>query len=256
MWLKDDRTSHTRYAPSYPLTATFCTKSTTVHATEQTHHQRPANNRNNSNHGDTPDNTKLQRRTHSHAARLTPAQHGHTAARSGPTRPQLNRTTLRSNTTDRLPGHLDASSRPQQPHCSCCSPTNAATTQHDNNEAGTNHQPTAPLPQGPTRHQTAPTKNISWTANHPRHHSRKTTDSVSPQGGDVATQPCLTCINRESNKALQKQRVQNPRTLATTNHRPQHRNQSRSRRPPQDAKRETKAVWCVSREDEPKCSAE
>ena len=104
-----------------------------------------------------------------------PAQHGHTAARSGPTRPQLNRITLCSNTTDRLPGHLGASSRPQRPIV----PVRATTAATGSNAAtGTlQHHRFAP----PTIH---------------RHHSRNTTDSVTQQGGDVATQPCPTYVKQ------------------------------------------------------------
>ena len=60
MGLKDNRISHTQYAPSYPLTAIFCTKPTTqpttLHAAAQHHNHRPTTNRNNSNHGASPDN--------------------------------------------------------------------------------------------------------------------------------------------------------------------------------------------------------
>ena len=172
----------TLYVPSYPLTATFCTKPTTQPTTARSEPtSQPAAHQQ-------QEQQQPRRHAGQHKAAKAdtiacsspqPAQHGHTAARSGPTRPQLNRTILRSNTTDRLPGHLGASSRPQQPIVPVRS-TTAATGSNAVTDTLQHHR-FGPL----TIH---------------RHHSRNTTDSVTQQGGDVATQPCPTYINQDPSR--------------------------------------------------------
>ena len=170
-WLKDERISARgtyQAAHSPPHSAPSQPHNRPLHAANQRHNQRRTNNRNNSNHGDTPDNTKLQRRTQS------PAVHRN----------------LR-NTVTQLPGADPLARSSTAPHCVATPQTDyqgtLAPVAGRNNSLFLFAKP--PPPQGPTQSPTPCKTTGSDCQPSTATTSRKTTDSVSPQWGDVATQP-------------------------------------------------------------------